>query len=488
MIPTADERAGVDAAARLAAQAARPLADAGDGGRAHALRLVADGLDAAAAALVPAAVTESHLAETRLAGELGRTTFQLRLFAQLLADGGTSDVIVDHADPAWPTGPRPDLRRCLVPLGPVAVFAASNFPFAFSVAGGDTAAALAAGCPVIVKAHPGHPRLSRLTGEIVEAALADAGMPPGTFAVIHGETAGVALVQHPAIKAVAFTGSLHSGRALFDLACSRPEPIPFYGELGSLNPVVVTRAAAAARRDEIAAGFVGSYTLGAGQFCTKPGLLLVPADAGFEAPVAAAVRAVAPAELLNERIAAGYQRTGTELADRDGVRTVVAGRATPNGPAPALLSVTAGRLASHSGELMVECFGPTAVLVPYADRRELLAALTALPGQLTATVHGEDDDPDAGELVRLLAERAGRVIWNGWPTGVSVTWAQHHGGPYPATTSPLHTSVGTTAIGRFLRPVAYQGMPDGLLPAALREPSIQARPARIDGILQTRAR
>jgi NADP-dependent aldehyde dehydrogenase len=483
--PVTEARADtVDCAVRLAAEASQTLAQAGDAALAAALRLAADRLDAAKAELIPAALAESHLPESRLAGELARTTFQLRIFADLLGDGSSHGVVVDHADPSWGMGPRPDLRRCLVPLGPVAVFAASNFPFAFSAAGGDTAAALAAGCSVIVKAHPGHPHLSELTGEIVTAALSAAGLPDGAFAVIHGEQAGIALVQHPLLAAVAFTGSLHGGRALFDLACARPEPIPFYGELGSLNPVFVTPAAAAARREEIIAGFVGSFTLGAGQLCTKPGLLLVPADAGFAGPLAGAVREVAAAPLLNERIAVGYAQTSTDLAGRDGVQTLVAGAPAPAGPEPSLLMMPAAELASRSGELMVECFGPASVLVPYSGLDELRAVAAALPGQLTATVQGEDNDPDAAQLIGLLARRAGRVIWNGWPTGVSVTWAQHHGGPYPATTNSLHTSVGTASISRFQRPVAFQGMPERLLPEVLREQNLGRVPARVDGQLR----
>lgn len=477
--------AEVSGLAERAAGAAPRVARTGDDTLAAALRLIADRLDASRGELVPVAADESHLSEHRLTGELGRTTFQLRLFAQLLGDGSTHGLIVDHPDPDWPAGPRPDLRRCLVPLGPVAVFAASNFPFAFSVAGGDTAAALAARCPVIVKAHPGHPKLSDLTGEIVAAALAEAGLPAGTFAVVYGDQAGVDLVRHPLVRAVAFTGSQHGGRALFDLACSRPEPIPFYGELGSLNPVVVTRAAAAARRADIIAGFVASYSLGAGQFCTKPGLLIVPADAGFEEPLAAAVRDVGPAPLLNDRIAAAYELAGAQLASHDSVRAVVTGQPMPAGPSPSLLAIEARQLADQSDALMIECFGPTSVIVPYRDQAELLAVIAKLPGQLTATVHGESGDPDAAELVTALADRAGRIIWNGWPTGVSVTWAQHHGGPYPATISPLHTSVGTTAISRFQRPVTYQDMPDRLLPAVLHRASERSLPARIDGVLVT---
>jgi NADP-dependent aldehyde dehydrogenase len=474
----------VDAVIDRAAAAAAVLAAAGDPARAAALRLLADRLDGAADTLIPVALAETSLARPRLAGELTRTTFQLRLFSDLLEDGGARDVIVDHADPGWPTGPRPDLRRYLVALGPVAVFAASNFPFAFSVAGGDTAAALAAGCPVVVKAHPGHPRLSRLTADIVTTALAEAGLPAGSFALIAGEQAGADAVRHPAIRAVAFTGSLHGGRTLFDLACARPEPVPFYGELGSVNPAFVTRAAAAARRDALVAGFTGSYTLGAGQFCTKPGLLLVPGDAGFEEPLARAVRAVPAAPLLSDRILAGYQQAHGELAGRPGVQTLVPPALTSAGPSPALLAADVHDLIQRPGELLAECFGPTAVLVRYADERDLIAAAAALPGQLTATVHGEEDDGIAGELVGRLAARAGRVIWNGWPTGVSVTWAQHHGGPYPATTAPLHTSVGTASISRFLRPVAFQDMPARLLPAVLREENLAVRPARVDGTLR----
>jgi len=252
--------------------------------RAAALRAVADALDAASPELVPIASEESHLPAARLSGEVVRTTSQLRLFAEVLEDGAYLEAVIDHPDPEWPSGPRPDVRRILVPLGPALVFAASNFPFAFSVAGGDTASALGAGCPVVVKAHPGHPRLSARTGAIVEAALRAAGAPDGTFAVVFGEDAGSAAVQDARIRVGAFTGSLGAGRALFDLATSRPDPIPFYGELGSLNPVFVTTAAADARMTDIAAGFVGSFTFGAGQLCTKPGLLFVPAGAYAQRP------------------------------------------------------------------------------------------------------------------------------------------------------------------------------------------------------------
>lgn len=476
--------AQVDTAVRLAATATSGLAAAGSAGRAAALRQVADELDVAKAELVPLAAAETRLAPDRLTGELSRTTFQLRLFAEVLDEGAFHGVIVDHKDESWPMGSRPDLRRCLLPIGPVAVFAASNFPFAFSVAGGDTAAALAAGCPVIVKAHPGHPRLSELTATIVSRALAIRGLPAGAFSIIYGKDAGTDLVMHPLIKAVSFTGSLSGGRALFNMACSRPEPIPFYGELGSINPVFVTETAAATRRDVIVQGFIRSFTMGGGQFCTKPGLLFVPAQAGFEERLAIAVRGVAATPLLNEQVAAKYEQARSELAAQAAVRTLAAGSASGSGASPTLLAVDIEQLLCRPEQLLIECFGPAAMLVTYHDERQLLEAAAALPGQLTATIHGGDNDTLAMPLMKLLADRAGRVLWNSWPTGVSATWAQHHGGPYPATTCPAHTSVGPTAITRFLRPVAFQGIPDRLLPEILRDTELKLRSGRIDGVIQ----
>jgi NADP-dependent aldehyde dehydrogenase len=448
--------------------------------RAAALRAVADAIDAAGAELVPIAVEESHLTEARLTGEVKRTTGQLRLFGEVLEDGAYLEATIDHPDGSWPSGPRPDVRRVLVALGPAVVFAASNFPFAFSVAGGDTASALAAGCPVVLKAHPGHPRLSARTGEIVSGALEAAGASPGTFSVIFGEEAGRAALDDPRVKVGAFTGSLRGGRALFDRAASRPDPIPFYGELGSLNPVFVTPGAANARMPEIATGFVGSFTLGAGQFCTKPGLLFVPADDFDEAALADAVASSPAAPLLNEHIEHGYHAVLDQLRSDPAVRTLVAGEGS-EAPSPSLLATTAGELLARRDELLVECFGPASIVVTYRDEHELLAAAAAFEGQLTATIQGQDDDAVAPALLDTLAGRAGRVVWNGWPTGVAVTWAMQHGGPYPATTAPGTTSVGTAAITRFLRPVAYQSIPDALLPAALRDANPLGIPRRVDG-------
>ena len=450
--------------------------------RATVLRAVADALDAAADHLVPLAERETHLAETRLRGELQRTTFQLRLFGEVLRDGGYLDVRIDHADPQWPMGaPRPDLRRTLVPIGVTVVFAASNFPFAFSVAGGDTAAALAAGCAVLLKAHPGHPRLSAATAAVVLQALRDADAPDGLFAVLYGDEAGRSALLDPAVRAGAFTGSVTGGRALFDLAVSRPEPIPFYGELGSVNPVFVTQAAAAARGAEIAEQAVASFTLGAGQFCTKPGVLLAPAGSNL----LDALRDVdlpSPAPLLNDRIAAGHARVRGELKGHHGVERLRSGDEAASGsPAPAVLATDVGTLLEDLDGLFRECFGPTLLVVGYAAENELLDVANAIDGQLTAAVFGEPDDQIAPELVRVLTGRAGRLLWNAWPTGVTVSYAQQHGGPYPATTAPTTTSVGTAAIARFLRPVAYQGFPAQLLPAELREESDPALPRLVDG-------
>jgi NADP-dependent aldehyde dehydrogenase len=453
------------------------------GGRATGLRAVADDLDGGAGELVAVAAAETHLGTDRLVGEVRRTTFQLRLFADLLDEGSYLEVMIDDPDPGWPPAPRPDLRRMLVPVGPVVVFAASNFPFAFSVAGGDTASALAAGCPVVVKAHPGHPRLSALTGEVVARALRASGAPEGVFAVVYGDEAGRAAVTSRRIRAGAFTGSLAGGRALFDLAAARPDPIPFYAEMGSLNPVFVTGTAMEQRGERILAEFATSFTLSGGQFCTKPGLLFVPSGSVTDEELAAALAPHrAGTALLNGRIHDGYVGRLRSLRDHGAVRTVVADDdAYGSAPTPTVLATTVPALLDAADELLVECFGPTSLVVGYAGDDELLAAARAFGGQLAAVVHGEEGDAVVPALLALVADRAGRVIWNGWPTGVAVTGAMHHGGPYPATTAPLHSSVGTTSIGRFLRPVCYQSLPDPLLPPALRRANPLGIPRRVDG-------
>ncbi|MET4061696.1 NADP-dependent aldehyde dehydrogenase [Arthrobacter sp. UYP6] len=449
--------------------------------RALLLEAAANALDNAASELIPVAQRESRLAEGRLSGELKRTTFQLRLFAEVLRDGGYLDVRIDHADQAWPMGaPRPDLRRWMEPLGPVVVFAASNFPFAFSVAGGDTASALAGGNPVVLKVHSGHPELSTRTARILSAALRDAGAPEGTFAVVYGTQAGADALRDPRIKAGAFTGSIPGGRALFDIASARPEPIPFFGELGSNNPVFVTSAAAAERGSDIASDFVASFTMGSGQFCTKPGTLVVPKGSD----IVEALRGTAlpgPSPLLNPRIQAGYVEVLQTLNANPGIQVLAQGTdplADP--PSPTLLLTTAAAMLSDPRALQAECFGPSAVVVEYDDESQLDALAESFEGQLTATIHGTDEC-EVASLLRILARKAGRVLWNEWPTGVSVTYAQQHGGPYPATTASGSTSVGTAAINRFLRPVAYQGFPDHLLPVALQESNPLSVARMVDG-------
>lgn len=466
----------VDEAVRAAAGAAAAARTATDAERATWLRAMADRLDAAVDELVALADEETGLGDARLRGEVARTTGQLRMFARVVEEGSYLEATIDHADPSA-TPPRPDLRRILRPLGPVAVFAASNFPFAFSVAGGDTASALAVGCPVVVKAHPGHPRLSRRTAELVAEALSTAGAPDGVFGLVDGFDAGLALVDHPAVTAVAFTGSLAGGRALHDRAAARPAPIPFFGELGSVNPVVVTAEADADRGADLAAGLAGSFQLGVGQFCTKPGLVFLPEGSALEAALAPLVGADAP-RMLTPSIADGFAAGSERVRGVPGVEVVAGGRA-----APTVAATDLATLAAHREQLLAEVFGPFTLLVRYGSRAELAAALADLEGSLTATLHaGEGESVD--DVLPLLEEVAGRVLFAGWPTGVAVTWSQHHGGPWPATTSQ-HTSVGATAVRRFLRPIVYQDAPEAALPPALRDANPLGIPRRVDGMLQT---
>ena len=461
--------------------ATRPWGSLGTGARADVLDQVADALDAHAQDLITLASEETHLSQGRLTLELKRSTFQLRLFGQVIRDGGYLDARIDHADPNWPMGaPRPDLRRSYRPIGPVLVFAASNFPFAFSVAGGDTASALAAGNPVVLKAHPGHHQLSERTAAVMLEALKESRAPDGVFALIAGVNAGRNALQDPRIKAASFTGSIPGGRALMDIAVSRPDPIPFYGELDSNNPVFVTPAAAAARGGAIAEEFIGSFTLGAGQFCTKPGMIFVPANSGIVEHLRAAVLPHA-VKLLNDRIQSGFLRRLDDLSSHDSVQVLVQGpepQADP--PSPTLLYTSAEHILAAPRELEAECFGPAAVVVEYDDVAQLVPLAETFEGQLTATIQAEEDEAVA-DLVEVLAEKAGRVLWNQWPTGVSVTYARQHGGPYPATTSPHTTSVGTAAIERFLRPVAYQGFPQRLLPEELQDANPLAAPRMVNG-------
>ncbi|RBM19963.1 aldehyde dehydrogenase (NADP(+)) [Prauserella sp. PE36] len=478
---TSDE---VDAAATRARTAFAELTRRDRSWRAELLRAMADELESRREAIVSTADGETGLGETRLNGELTRTCFQLRLFADVVTDGGYLEAAVDHAGDT-PMGPRPDLRRMLLPLGPVAVFGASNFPLAFSVPGGDTASALAAGCPVVVKAHESHPLTSRLCGEALEAATASHGAPEGTIAVVYGREAGARLVQHPDIKAVGFTGSLGGGKALLELINSRPDPIPFYGELSGINPLVVTPAAARERADEIGAGLAGSFTLGSGQFCTKPGLAFVPRTDGGEALLGAlgkAVEGTGAQVLLNEGIRDSFAAGSGRLADLPAVSTIATGGEVEGDgftAQPWVLTIDAADL---DDSVARECFGPLVVVVRYSDDKELLDALARLEPSLTATVHlGSGEAADRTELLDGLREVAGRLVFDGYPTGVAVSWAQHHGGPWPSTNT-VHTSVGTTSIRRFLRPFAWQGAPQAVLPAELRDGPVDV-PRRVDGVL-----
>ena len=466
-----------------AAAAAAPVVGAAiPAERAAWIRATADALDAAADRLVPLAVEESALVEPRLRGEVARSTGQLRLFADALAEGALLEPIIDTADPDAKPVPRPDLRRMLVPLGPVLVFAASNFPFAFSVCGGDTASALAAGCPVVVKSHPGHPRLSEAVAEVMVTALRAAGAPDGTLAVVHGDRVGVEALGDSRVKASGFTGSVAGGLALHEIAANRPDPIPFYGELGSLNPAFVLPGALEERRSEIASGFVASYTLGAGQFCTKPGLLLLPVGHALEKEIVAAAEEVAHSRMLNERIHQGYTGGLGKLRERESLDALVTGDESNRGASASLFKTTVPRLIEDATEVLEECFGPTSIVVEYADDDELCAAATVFGGNLTATVHGADSDTDVAlRLLPLLQERAGRVVWNGWPTGVAVSWAMQHGGPFPATVGSIHTSVGTTAARRFQRPVCFQDTPGVLLPEVLRDRNSLKVSRRVNG-------
>ncbi|MGR3248814.1 MAG: aldehyde dehydrogenase (NADP(+)) [Paracoccus sp. (in: a-proteobacteria)] len=461
----------VDQAAKAAEAAFFDFAATTRAARAGFLDAIADQIEARADAITRVGSEETGLPEARLQGERGRTTGQLRLFAAHIRDGAYLDRRHDAAMPDRQPLPRPDLRMIQRPIGPVAVFGASNFPLAFSTAGGDTAAALAAGCPVVVKGHPAHPGTGQIVAEAVDAAIRDCGMPAGVFSFIHGDTheVGQALVQHPLIKAVGFTGSLRGGRALFDLCAARPEPIPFFGELGSVNPCFVLPQALAARGAQIAEAWAASLTMGAGQFCTNPGLLILHRDHAddFLAAAIAALRD-APAEvMLSDGIAKAYRTGAARLADR--ATAVIQPKADGRTARPGLLRCTSEEyLADHA--LGEEVFGPLGLIITVETDDQMLALAQGLQGQLTATLQMDDADTDlARRLMPVLERKVGRVLANGWPTGVEVADAMVHGGPYPASTNFGATSVGTLAIRRFLRPVCFQNIPDALLPGDLRD-------------------
>jgi NADP-dependent aldehyde dehydrogenase len=472
----------VDATVQAAADAAPSVAAVPPAERARWLRALAEALLEARPRLVELADQETALGEERLTGEVQRTADQLRHYAEVAEEGSYLQATIDRGGDQG-AGPGVDLRRVNVPLGPVAVFGASNFPFAFGVLGNDTASALAAGCPVVVKAHPAHPLLCDELRTIAKDAFAAAGAPSGVLGMVHGFAAGERLVLHPGIAAVGFTGSQSGGLALWRLAASREIVIPVYAEMGTVNPLIVTPEAARTRATEIAAGFVSSYTLGMGQYCTKPGLLLVPAGSGLAEATAAALRDAAPRGwLLTEAIANAYA-AGVDRLVKTGARVLATTEATPSGWAaqPTLLAVTPRELAARP-DMITEVFGPVALVCEYADLADLHAVLTLLPGSLAAAVHAGPGEEDLlRDLVSRLSRTAGRVVVNGYPTGVVVGWAQHHGGPWPATTAPQVTSVGAHALNRFTRPIAFQNVPDHALPPPLRDDNPWRIPRRVDG-------
>ncbi|UFU02778.1 aldehyde dehydrogenase (NADP(+)) [Ruania suaedae] len=452
--------------------------------RAGLLRALADGVEEDREALVSTAMSETGLPEPRLNGELSRSVYQLRLFADVVTDGGYLEAIIDHAGQT-PLGPGPDVRRMLIPLGPVAVFGASNFPFAFSVLGGDTASALAAGGSVVIKAHSSHLLTSQQSYDSLARAAAAYGAPEGTIGIVYGQQAGADLVRDPRITAVGFTGSLSTGTILQSLIDERPTPIPFFGELSSLNPLVLTTGALAERGEEIAEGLYTSFTGSAGQLCTKPGVALVPEGEAGDALVAGLVargEAAGPQTLLNSRIHDSFGEIRTRLIEDGRARSLLAPRAGEQGFAltPAVLEIDADDVTPAVAE---EAFGPLIVVVRYRDLAQVRSTLTAVPDSLTATIHsGAGEESERQALTEAVRDVVGRIVYDGYPTGVRVCWAMHHGGPWPATNTQ-HTSVGATAVRRFLRPLAWQDAPQHVLPTELRDGPVDI-PRRVDGVLQ----
>jgi len=493
-------RAEVDQACKLAASAFDAVRSKSPKDRAKLLRAMADQLMALGDTLVQRAVEETGLPKGRIEGERGRTTGQLRAFADLIEEGSWVDATIDRAQPDRTPLPKPDVRRMLVPIGPVVVFGASNFPLAFSVGGGDSASALAAGCPVVCKGHPAHPGTSELVARACAQAVADCGFPPGTFSLIQGASieVGVWLVTHPAIKAVGFTGSLRGGRALYDAAAARPEPIPVYAEMGSTNPVFILPGALAERGETIAQGLVGSVTMGVGQFCTKPGMVFVMekreassekregiAEA-FLSKAESLFTAAAAGVMLHEGIRGNFEKGSKRLAGVDGIQMRVAGgrgEGAGSSQKAAMFQTTAANLLARP-EIAEEVFGPSTLAVTAQSREEILSAARALQGHLTATIHGTLADlAEWKDLVEILQTKVGRIIFNAWPTGVEVTHAMVHGGPYPATTDSRATSVGTSAIYRWARPVCFQGFPSEALPLELRDGNPASIWRKIEGKL-----
>jgi len=468
--------AEVDLSAQLASEAFAVYGRTAPQTRAAFLRAIATNLESIAEDLIERAHSETALPKPRLQGETARTCHQLCLFAQVVEEGSWVGARIDRADHGRKPAPKPDIRSMLRPLGPVVVFGASNFPLAFSVAGGDTASALAAGNPVIVKAHPAHPGTSELVGQAIRASVRSCNLPEGVFSLFFdgGTQVGGVLVTHPLVKAVGFTGSRRAGRALMDVAASRPEPIPFFGEMSSTNPVFVLPGALQERGESIVVGLHGSFTLGAGQFCTKPGMVFLPQGVeaqAFTDKLRQLVKDSSDYHLLTAGIRSSYRSAVAQRKEHRSVKSVTE-RATVGSELPVgavLFETDAASFLSNS-ELDAEIFGPATLLVQHSNRKELLKIASTLEGHLTATIHGTEQDlHNFADLIAILENKVGRLIFNGFPTGVEVTHAMVHGGPYPATSDGRSTSVGTMAILRFARPVCYQGFPDDALPAELKD-------------------
>lgn len=487
-VSTADH---VALACRLAAEAFDRFRETTPEDRARFLEAIADRIDALGDGLVDRAMRESGLPRPRLTGERGRTSGQLRLFANVLREGSWAGVTVDTALPDRQPLPRPDLRQRRIAVGPVAVFGASNFPLAFSVAGGDTASALAAGCPVVVKGHPAHPGTSAMVAGAIREAVAACGLPEGVFSLVQGPSndLGATLVADPRIKAVGFTGSRGGGLALIDIAGRRAEPIPVYAEMSSVNPVILFPAALAARAEALGSAYVGSLTLGSGQFCTNPGIVVALAGPDLDRFVASAATALSGAEpqvMLTGGIHKAYDAGVARLANHQSIETVARGAEGTgcNRGRAAIFATNATEFAANP-DLAHEVFGAASLIVRCASFDEVARVLEAMEGQLTATLQLDAADHDlARPLLPILERKAGRILANGWPTGVEVSYAMVHGGPFPATSDPRSTSVGAAAIERFLRPVCYQDLPDDLLPALLRDGNPLGLPRRIDGELE----
>lgn len=449
------------------------------------LNRIADSLEANAAEIIERANLETALPPARLQGEMARTCGQLRLFAKLLEAGWWADARIDHANPDRKPAAKPDVRSMLVPLGPVAVFGASNFPLAFSVAGGDTASALAAGCPVIVKAHEGHPGTSELVGLVIQQAVHECGAPEGVFSLLQGmREVAVNLVKHPLVKAVGFTGSQQAGRALMDLAAARPEPIPVFAEMSSINPVFLLRGALDERAEQIATGLHASVTLGVGQFCTNPGVVFIEPGArtaAFIEKLRELTQNTPPGAMLNAHVCSGFRHGVERLENVAGVRALARAEADERQGGAMVLATDAVTFLGNP-DLMEEVFGPSTLLVECASREDLIACARKLVGQLTATIHAAREElSEHGDLIAVLQGKAGRLLFDGFPTGVEVCHAMNHGGPYPATSDGRSTSVGTRAISRFTRPVCFQDFPDSALPPELQEANPRGIARLVDG-------